>query len=365
MEATEVLQLALRDALKSEHSVIEDGFIREHVRQIAQTQHALTRFMLACCLAKAHNPGLDIRKPYTQIAGSDSYSGRGYDEEYITPLIFNNDLPCNPTTAFLTPALRNHNRVLTPNLDLEGRPRALYKTALELLSHVAEERVSAMLVLTEIIRQLLIVRNENRRRMASLLTNLDARHTEIPLSAERLVTLVEQHLRLPHSSRLPVLIVAAAYAVAGSALGERTLPLAMHNAADKQTGATGDIEVVLESEQLIAAYEMKSRRVTTSDIDVALQKLHHHRLEHYVFITTEAIDRDVQEFAALQYERTGGTEVVVLDCIGFLRHFLHFFHQKRNVFLESYQKLVLEEPESAVRQTLKEAWLALRLAAES
>ncbi len=65
------------------------------------------------------------------------------------------------------------------------------------------------------------------------------------------------------------------------------------------------------------------------------------------------------------YEKTGGIEFVVLDCIGFLRHFLHLFHRSRMQFLEAYQDLVLTEPESAVRRPLKEAFLALRLAAES
>lgn len=65
------------------------------------------------------------------------------------------------------------------------------------------------------------------------------------------------------------------------------------------------------------------------------------------------------------YARTGGIEFVVLDCIGFLRHFLHLFHRLRMQFLEAYQELVLAEDESAVRQPLKEAFLALRIAAES
>lgn len=59
-----------------------------------------------------------------------------------------------------------------------------------------------------------------------------------------------------------------------------------------------------------------------------------------------------------------GTEVVVLDCIGFLRHFLHFFHRRRIQFLDNYQKLVLKEPTSSVSQALKEAFLALRVAAQ-
>ena len=65
------------------------------------------------------------------------------------------------------------------------------------------------------------------------------------------------------------------------------------------------------------------------------------------------------------YEMTGGTEIVVLDCIGFMRHFLHLFHRLRIQFLDSYQSLLLAEPDSAVNQPLKEAFLSLRQAAES
>lgn len=54
-----------------------------------------------------------------------------------------------------------------------------------------------------------------------------------------------------------------------------------------------------------------------------------------------------------------------MDCIGFLRYFLHLFHRLRADFLEHYQELLLEEPESGVRYELKQAFLALRQAAES
>ncbi len=70
-------------------------------------------------------------------------------------------------------------------------------------------------------------------------------------------------------------------------------------------------------------------------------------------------------YAASLYEKTAGVEIVILDCIGFLRHFLHLFHRLRMEFLEEYQKLALSEPESAVSQPLKEAFLALRQAVES
>ena len=55
----------------------------------------------------------------------------------------------------------------------------------------------------------------------------------------------------------------------------------------------------------------------------------------------------------------------IVDCVGFLRHFIHFFHRLRIKFLDAYQTLLLSEPDSAVRQPLKEAFLSLRQSAES
>ena len=73
----------------------------------------------------------------------------------------------------------------------------------------------------------------------------------------------------------------------------------------------------------------------------------------------------VADYARSMYEELGGVEVVVLDCIGFLRHFLHLFHRSRMDFLNTYQDLVLAEPASAVSEPLKATFLSLRRTAES
>ncbi len=323
---------------------------------------------MACLLAKIHRPKVDPRKPYTEIGSSDSFSGRSYDENYITHFINLHHLPCNPTTAFLTPALRNIDRTLTTDLEIVGRPRQLYTATLQLLDDVQRGRVTAKELLTEVVRQLLILRDEKAERMAALLAGL--KHTEdvLPLSSEAIVNLIEQHLKIKNSSRLPVLVVAAAYQAAGRQLGERPRSLQAHTAADEQTGALGDVEICLVSdEQVVTAYEMKMKRVTIDDIDRALQKIASApaRLNNYLFITTDVVDDSVKQYAAASYEKTGGTEIAILDCIGFLRHFLHLFHRLRTDYLDAYQTLVLSEPESAVSQPLKEAFLALRQAVEA
>jgi hypothetical protein len=115
----------------------------------------------------------------------------------------------------------------------------------------------------------------------------------------------------------------------------------------------------------LTGYEMKMRPVTREDIDLAVQKILDKDIDNYIFITTSEIPQEVNNYAKSLYEKTGGVEIAVLDCISFLRHFLHLFHRSRTRYVEEYQQLVLNEPDSAVSQPLKELWLALRSSAES
>lgn len=351
-------------------TVIRKTGIRERVDYVCRclSNRAGVRLLMACLLAKLHNPKVDPRKPYTEIGGDDSFSGRTYDEQYLTPFINKYRLPCNPTTAFLTPTLRNIDRPLTTDRELIGRPRALYQQTLQLLEDAAQKRIAPEALLIESVRILLLMRNEKLARIESLINALSHVEGALPLSSETIVELIQQHLSCKNASRLPVLVVAAAYQAAGSYLAESLLPMHSHNAADLQTGALGDIEICLrDDEAVVTAYEMKMKRVTQDDVDAALTKILKRtpRIHNYIFITTDTIEPNVAEYAKKYYEETGGTEIAILDCIGFLRHFLHLFHRIRVDYVRAYQTLVLNESDSAVSQTLKEAFLALRQAAET
>jgi DNA adenine methylase len=329
------------------------------------------RALLACSLAKIDNPKLDIRKPYTDIAGDsgkDNYSGRLYDERYVEALKARPYyLPINSTTAFLTPGFRTKNIVLTTEVELEGRPTEMYEAVLQLFDDIQKDRVSAQSVMDETIRLLILERDKRDASIKGLLKDVKHSVDKLPLSAEDIVRLLHQHLDCKNSARLPVLIVAAAYNAAEKHLGERVLHLHPHNAADKQTGAAGDLEITLiGDDDVVTAYEMKMKAVSKGDINNAIEKIKLHKttIQHYVFITTEKADPEVREYAAGLYEEMGGVEIVILGCLGFIGHFLHLFHRLRTDFLDEYQKLVLEEPDSAVSHTLKEAFLTLRKAAE-
>ena len=366
----QILEDIYKQASGAEKSVVQDRAIRERVQFVCEcmSNRAGVRLLMSCLLAKLDNPGVDPREPYTEIGGRRSFSGRTYDERFLTRFITEHHLPVNSTTAFLTPTLRNIDRPLTTDRELIGRPRDLYKKTVELLDDVANDRIDAANLFVETIRSLLKIRDEKRARMASLMHSLERSEGGVPLSSEAIITLIGQHLACKNASRLPVLIVAAAYKVAGEGLQEQLLALNSHNAADLQTGSLGDVEICLVgADAVVTAYEMKMKRITRDDIDAAIEKISKapKRIHNYLFVTTDPIDAAVLEYAAAFYEVSGGTEIAILDCLGFLRHFLHFFHRFRSVYLSVYQELVLREPDSAVSQSLKEAFLALRLAAES
>jgi hypothetical protein len=371
---SEILEKAYRTAeAHLEESFMSDEELVGRIALVARcpSNRAGARFLLAATLAKVDKPAVDIRKPFIQAypndEKADAYGGRNYDEQYVFDFITKHKLPCSSTTAFLTPAFRTKNIVLNMQQSLRGRPAELYRAILEILDAIQSEKVSASVVLNELVRLLIIERNERQACLESLKRRLQEEAGELPLSSEDTVRLIEQHLALRHSSRLPVLVVAAAYRAASEKLGEKVLQLHAHTAADKQTGALGDVEItLLDDNKVVTTYEMKDKPVTTGDIDIAIQKIADGAdVQNYIFVTTAAIEPAIREYANQQYRKLGGVEIAILDCIGFLRHFLHLFHRLRTSFLDEYQELVLSQPESAVNQALKEAFLALRRAAQA
>lgn len=130
---SKILDDSYRRALKRRTKpFISNNNIRKTLETVVLClrNRAGVRALLAGLLAKIDSPSVDIRKPYTEIAGDagdDRYSGRFYDERYIQQLAdLPYRLPINATTAFLTPGFRTKNTVLAVDVSLEGRPAEMY-----------------------------------------------------------------------------------------------------------------------------------------------------------------------------------------------------------------------------------------------
>ena len=343
---------------------------RESVKNICRCKEprALTRVLMACALAKIDNPNKNITKPYTKIGGSDTFSGRTYDEAHIEPYILIKKLPCNSSTGFLTPALRNIDKPLARDLEIVGKNPELYVDAMHIINDVQDGRYSAEDLLSEIIKNLYEIKERNDNRLQTCLDGLAAAKSDYPISVDKMINLIFQHMSLKNTSRLPVLIVASAYRVASENLKMKGMPLEAHNAADVQTESLGDVNLsLIDDDNIIASYEIKDRIITRNDIDKAIIKIKElgNELDNYYFVTTKPIDRDVYHYALSFYDALGGVEIIILDCFQFLKHFLYLFPKLRTDFIEEYQRLLINEPTSAVSQNLKEAFITMRAVEEN
>ena len=355
-----------KKAAKRKNSFVE-ARIEKPIHDICRNDNkAPIRYLMSGMVAKMERPSINLYKPITALGGNDAYEGRGYDERIVEPYVLKHQLPCNATTAFLTPSFRKIDRPLAREMFATSRPPEPYYWMMDVIAYVELYPEKAELVLLEIIRNLIIIKAENDQRLQEQLARIKDRSVVSALSSEEIVNLIVQHLHCKKSSRLPVLVVAAAYETVKDLIGEQAKDLLSHQAADRQTGSLGDVEITLLTEEnTVTCYEMKSKAVLKTDIEKGIEKISKYssHIDNYIFITTNQIDREVNDYAKSLYHEMG-TEVVILDCIGFLRHFLHFFHRRRVQFLDNYQELLLKEPTSSVSQALKDAFLALRVAAQ-
>lgn len=143
-------------------SYINDDDDRKITEDVCRcnSNKAPIRFLLSCLYAKIVNPSVDIRKPYTEISGKGTFSGRHIDETYIQDLITTYKLPCNSTTAYLTPAFRNIDKTLTADFILVGRPRNIYNNTVQLINKVYRKTITPLDLLKEILRILIIIKTE-------------------------------------------------------------------------------------------------------------------------------------------------------------------------------------------------------------
>ena len=70
-------------------SFVQSRQIMEKIEFVCRctANKAPIRFLLSCLLAKIDNSEFDIRKPYTEIGGGNTFSGRYYDERFIEEFV--------------------------------------------------------------------------------------------------------------------------------------------------------------------------------------------------------------------------------------------------------------------------------------
>lgn len=152
------------------------------------------------------------------------------------------------------------------------------------------------------------------------------------------------------ASRLPVLALYAIYTVLLEELnrfnGKTLKPLEAHSAADAQTGAIGDIEVVDAEGAAFEAIEVKhGLQITTAMVDSAKQKIRGSQVDRYYILTThpqhepdEGVLKEVENVKKLL-----GCQLIVNGVIPSIKCYLRMLTNPGAVLPAYVQKLAEDE----------------------
>lgn len=152
------------------------------------------------------------------------------------------------------------------------------------------------------------------------------------------------------ASRLPVLALYAIYTVlldeTSRFKGKHLKPLEAHSAADAQTGAIGDIEVVDDEGNSFEAVEVKhGLPITTAMVDSAKQKIRGSQVDRYYILTThaqhepsEAVLKEVENVKKLL-----GCQLIVNGVIPSIKYYLRILTNPGAVIPAYVNKLEKDE----------------------
>ena len=152
------------------------------------------------------------------------------------------------------------------------------------------------------------------------------------------------------ASRLPVLALYAIYICMLKEMGrfdkKELKPLEAHSAADSQTGAIGDIEIIDESGTLFEAIEVKHDQViTVAMVDSAKQKMRGSQVDRYYILTTheqhepgEDVQKEVEDVKKLL-----GVQLIVNGVIPTIRYYLRMLEKPGSVLPEYINLLATDK----------------------
>lgn len=171
----------------------------------------------------------------------------------------------------------------------------------------------------------------------------------------KLASLFQAHFFYPYkdskgASRLPVLALHAIYALLVKELqrfnGKSLKPLESHSAADSQTGAVGDIEIVDANGGVYEAVEVKHGiPISKTVVEIAKQKIRGSQVDRYYILTTH-LQHEPDDEVVKEVERVKdllGTQMIVNGVIPSVKYYLRLLENPGAVISEYVNRLERDE----------------------
>jgi len=340
-----------KDYIVTQLNKNESDFLDEIITYSESAKGVLT-VILTSLVYKALNPSQDIRNHQDSIPGG--YSGRSFDNKYITPFLKQCKFPAMAESGWLT---RSLEQKIPYDLNYTGaiNPANLKISFLQILNNV-ENDADVKLYLNYILQGLILKRN---KQVIDL-----AKPTTLPINT--ILEILEQHFTAKYkaegASRLPVLAFYAIYCCLIKETkrfdSKTLLPIESHTSADTRSGRIGDIEVIDENNRAFEALEIKHGiTISLQIVQDAYAKFQTTPVNRYYILST-ALQANDAEWENIQAEirrikNVHGCQVIVNGLMPSLKYYLRLLENTYE-FIDKYVDLI--ESDNALKFEHKENW---------
>ncbi len=348
---------------KEHEYTISTGF-KECIKKLSELSgKASTGFtnIVTCLAIKSAFPDVDIRYHQVQIQHKTDrpagFNFRGISENIIYPWLNKNNFE-GAKSGWQT---RTFERPKPYMLDYDENIGDIKEPFLQTFNYVEEKGESAKEALAYLLHCQMILR-ESKKIILSIPKTKDI---------QLIVDLFKDHFFYPYraskgASRLPVLALYAVYNVLIEQLdrynGMQLKRLEAHSAADSQTGAIGDIEVVIsDTGEVYEAVEVK-HDIPISEIIIqdAVRKIMDKSVDRYYILTThkncEPDDEITKKISNIK--DMYNCQLIVNGLIPSLKYYLRLLSDPSLVFLKYVELL---ESDKTIKHEHRDVWNKLAI----
>lgn len=316
---------------------------------------AYTNVFTGMAIKATYRNAVDIRYHQTGIQNQTDrpagFNFRGLSERVVYTWLTTRDFQ-SAKSGWQTRTMERPKPYL---LSYDENIRNVKQPFLNCYNQVEENGQSGQLAVVYLLWRQMQLRDANRIIIAT--PNID--------DVLKITSFFEEHFNYHYrnsrgASRLPTLAMYAIYECLMPELGRfenRALkPLEDHSAADAQTGALGDIEVVNEDGTVYEVLEIKHKMVVTKEMVIsAKKKIQGSRVDRYYILTDShehEPSEEVKNEVAIVEERLG-CQMIVNGIVPTIKYYLRLLRKPSDIF-PFYANLLENDRSIAYEQ--KDIW---------
>lgn len=304
------------------------------------TQKGVFTVLVTLFTHKIYNPLQDIRLHQSSL--ENGFSGRTIDTKFITPILKKWNLPSMAESGWLT---RSLEQPYPYNLDYNGKisDKSVREAFLKILDYIQKDILSSENALSYLLFQVSEVLKNNIVKITPI-TNIHH------ITIEQVYSFLEEQFfckyNLYGGAKLPVIAFYTIYELICSEIKryENCIlsPLGNHNASDKTSRTSGDIEI-FKNNFLFETLEIKlDKKIDYHTVKIAQEKIYTYSPERYYILSAVGLDNEKEcNELILEIKKHHGCQVIINGLLPTLKYYLRLISS-----LEDFMKLYLKKIES-------------------